>query len=211
MAGRQRHPRRETVRPRVESLEDRTLLSTAPLIPALPGHTGGTADADIDAPEAWDKTTGNNSTIVAVIDTGVDYNHPDLAANIWTNTGEIPGNGRDDDNNGYVDDVHGYDFANNDGDPMDDFFHGTHVAGTIAAVGNNNVGVAGINWHTKIMALKFLDSTGSGYISNAVSAIQYAVQMGAEVSNNSWGGGGFDLALHDAIANARDHGHIFVA
>ena len=103
----------------------------------------GVADADIDAPEAWDLTTGSRSIVVGVIDTGVDYTHPDLAANIWTNPGEIAGNGIDDDGNGFVDDVHGYDFANNDGDPMDDNGHGTHVAGTIAAVGNNGIGVAG--------------------------------------------------------------------
>src|SRR5262249_48878129 len=140
------------------------------------GQTGGTPDADIDAPEAWDVTTGSSSVVVAVIDTGVDYTHPDLAANIWTNAGEVPGNGVDDDHNGYVDDVHGYDFVNNDGDPMDDHFHGTHVAGTIGAVGNNGTGVAGINWNVKIMALKFLDGNGGGYASDAIRAVNYAVQ-----------------------------------
>jgi len=100
----------------------------------------------IDAPEAWSITTGSSSVVVAVIDTGVDYTHVDLAANIWTNPGEIAGNGIDDDGNGFVDDVHGYDFVNNDGDPMDDNSHGTHVSGTIAAAANNGVGVAGVNW-----------------------------------------------------------------
>ena len=101
------------------------------------GQTGGTVDADIDAPAAWDVTTGSSSTLVAVIDTGVDYTHEDLAANIWVNPGEIAGDGIDNDGNGYVDDVHGYDFANDDGDPMDDHDHGTHVAGTIGAVADN--------------------------------------------------------------------------
>ena len=116
------------------------------------GQTGGTADADIDAPEAWDLSTGSRSIVVGVIDTGVDYNHPDLAANIWTNPDEIPGDGIDNDHDGFVDDVHGYDFVNNDGDPMDDHGHGTHVAGTIAAAGNNGKGVTGVNWASSIMA-----------------------------------------------------------
>jgi len=164
-----------------------------------------TRDADIDAPAAWDITTGSRSVVVAVVDTGVDYNHPDLAANIWTNPGEIPGNGRDDDGNGFVDDVHGYNFAYNTSDPMDDQGHGTHVSGTIAAVGNNGVGVVGVNWSASIMALKFLDSSGSGYTSDAVRAINYATMMrtrygmNVRVMNHSWGGPGFSTALHDAI------------
>src|SRR5262249_17056604 len=150
--------------------------------------TGGTPDADIDAPEAWDVTTGSSRVVVAVLDTGVDYTHPDLAANIWTNPGEIPGNGIDDDHNGYVDDVPGYDFANNDPDPMDDQGHGTHVAGTIGAVGNNGVGVVGVAWNVRIMALKFLDSAGNGTVANAIRALNYAVANGATISNNSYGG-----------------------
>jgi subtilisin family serine protease/methionine-rich copper-binding protein CopC len=176
------------------------------------GQTGGTPDADIDAPEAWDITTGSSSTLVAVIDTGVDYRHPDLAANMWVNPGEIPGNRRDDDGNGYVDDVHGYDVVNNDGDPMDDNNHGTHVAGTIGAVGNNGVGVTGIAWNVRIMAVKCFDAQGSGSISDAVAAIDYAVRNGAVISNNSWGGNEpFSQALYDAVRRARDAGHIFVA
>jgi subtilisin family serine protease len=175
------------------------------------GQTGGTPDADIDAPEAWDYTTGNSATVVAVIDTGVDYTHPDLQANIWTNPGEIPGNGIDDDGNGFVDDVHGYDFANHDGNPMDDNNHGTHVAGIIGAVGNNGVGVTGINWNVKIMAVKFLDANGSGTTSDAILALNYAVANGAVISNNSYGGDPFNQSLFDAIQNARNAGHIYVA
>ena len=152
------------------------------------GQIGGTFDADIDAPEAWEVATGSSSTLVAVIDTGIDYTHPDLAANIWTNPGEIPGDGKDNDGNGFVDDVHGYDFVNGDGDPMDDHSHGTHVAGTIGAV-SNDVGVVGVNWNVQLMAVKFLDASGNGTISDAVSAIDYAVRMGARISNNSWSGG----------------------
>jgi len=126
------------------------------------GQEGGTTDADIDAPEAWDIFTGNFDVLIGVIDTGIQYNHPDLAANIWTNPGEIPGNGIDDDENGYVDDVYGWDFANNDNDPWDDHWHGTHVAGTIGAVRNNGKGVAGVNPNVKLMALKFLDKNGRG-------------------------------------------------
>ena len=172
---------------------------------------GGLPDADIDAPQAWDVTTGNPNTIVAVIDTGVDFNHPDLAANIWTNTREIAGNNLDDDVNGYVDDINGYDFVNNDGSPLDDNSHGTHVAGIIGASGNNAVGIAGVARDVRIMALKFLDASGSGYISAALSALNYAVANGATISNNSWGGGPYSQAMADAIRNAGDRGHIFVA
>jgi serine protease len=175
------------------------------------GSGGGTLDSDIDAPEAWDVITGRHETIVAVIDTGIDYNHPDLAANIWVNADEIPGNRIDDDKNGYVDDVHGFDFVNRDGDPMDDHFHGTHVAGTIGAVGDNGQGIAGVNWSIQIMALKFLDSSGGGYTSDAIEALNYAVANGAIASNNSWGGGGFSAAFQTAVQNAANKGHIFVA
>lgn len=160
------------------------------------GQTGGTADADVDAPEAWNTTTGNAGTVVAVIDEGVDINHPDLKNNIWTNPGETAGNGVDDDRNGYVDDVHGWDFANNDAtvydrDPVSGAGdeHGTHVAGTIAAEGNNNLGVVGVNWKANIMPLKFL-GPGGGFTSDAIEALNYAVNKGVKISNNSWGGGG---------------------
>jgi serine protease len=175
------------------------------------GQSNGRADADIDAAEAWDAFTGTGETIVAVIDSGVDYNHPDLAANIWRNAREVAGNGVDDDGNGYVDDVRGWDFVNNDNDPMDDNNHGTHVSGTIAAVADNGIGVAGVNWRAQIMPLKFLGAGGSGSTSNAVRALNYAVANGATVSNNSWGGGGNSQALLAAIQNAAAHAHIFVA
>ena len=166
------------------------------------GQDGGTPDADIDAPEAWDTTTGTGNVVVAVVDTGIDYTHPDLAGNIWTNPGEIAGNGIDDDGNGYVDDVFGIDTANDDSDPMDDYGHGTHCAGTIGAVGNNNLGVVGVNFNVKLMALKFLDAAGFGSTEDAIVAIEYAKAEGADVVSNSWGGGGYDQALYDTIASA---------
>lgn len=176
------------------------------------GQNGGTPDADIDAPEAWDIATGSNQIIVAVIDTGVDYTHPDLASNMWVNSAEFNGTpGVDDDGNGYIDDIYGYDFVNNDGNPMDDHYHGTHVAGTIGGVGNNGQGVAGVCWNVKIMALKFLDSSGSGYDSDAIECIQYAILMGANLSSNSWGGGGYSQSLKDAIDAAGNANQLFIA
>ncbi len=174
------------------------------------GQTGGVADADIDAPEAWDLQTGGD-VIIAVIDTGVDYNHSDLSGNIWSNGAEIPNNGRDDDGNGFVDDVRGWDFANNDNNPMDDNDHGTHVSGIIAASGNNSAGVVGVNWSARIMPLKFMDRTGAGTSADAISAIDYAVANGARVINASWGGGPFSSAMFNAISAANDAGVLFVA
>ena len=170
------------------------------------GQSGGTVDADIDGPEAWEVTTGGE-VVVGVIDSGIDMAHPDLAANMWVNPGEIAGNGVDDDGNGYVDDVYGWDFINNDNDPFDDYGHGTHVAGTIGAVGDNGTGVTGVAWQVKLMALKFLDNEGDGFTSGAIEALEYATAMGAHLTNNSWGGGGYSQSLKDAIAA----GHLFMA
>jgi subtilisin family serine protease/C1A family cysteine protease len=146
------------------------------------GQTGGTADADIDAPEAWTLTTGSSSVIVAVVDTGVDYNHPDLASNCVT----------------------GYNAITGTTNPMDDHGHGTHCAGTIAGIGNNGAGVAGVTWNTKIMPLKFLDSSGSGYTSDAIEAFAWGYAHGARIFSNSWGGDGTDYALQDAINSYPD-------
>lgn len=174
------------------------------------GQNSGVQGADVAASEAWDTTTGG-SVVVAVIDTGVDYSHPDLAANIWTNAGEIPDNGIDDDGNGYVDDWRGWDFCNHDNDPHDDHSHGTHCAGIIAAAGNNGIGVAGVCWTAKIMPLKFMAANGAGSTSEAVNAILYATKMGARVTSNSWGGSGYSKALKDAIEAADNAGVIVVA
>ena len=175
------------------------------------GQTGGTADADIDAAEAWDVFTGSSDVLVAVIDSGVDYTHPDLAANMWLNPGEIAGNGIDDDGNGFIDDMRGYDFANNDADPMDDNDHGTHCSGTIGGVGNNGVGVTGVNWDVTIMALKFLTAGGTGSTAAAISCIEYATDMGVDVMSNSWGGGPYDAAMEAAIEAANQADIFFVA
>jgi len=175
------------------------------------GQTGGVVDADIDATEAWDIHTGGDNVLVGVIDTGILYTHPDLADNIWTNPGEIPANGIDDDGNGYIDDVHGYDFYNNDSNPIDDHFHGSHCSGTIAGRGDNSIGVAGVCWRAKLVALKFLSAGGSGYTSDAVRAVNYANAMGISITSNSYGGGGYDQAMKDAIDAAGAKGYLFVA
>jgi subtilisin family serine protease len=177
--------------------------------------TSGSPDADIDAREAWSVSTGSPDVVVAVIDTGVDGFHPDLAPNKWVNPGEdcagCRTNGVDDDGNGYVDDWRGWDFANGDNDPTDDNGHGTHVAGTIAAAGNNGLGVAGVTWSSRIMPLKFLGADGSGTTADAVSAILYARAKGVPILNNSWGGGEFSQALLDAIQQSDASGELFVA
>jgi subtilisin family serine protease len=175
----------------------------------------GSADADIDAREAWSVSTGSADVTVAVIDTGMDASHPDLVANAWVNQGEdcagCRTNGVDDDGNGYVDDWRGWDFVNGDNNPSDDNGHGTHVAGTIAAVGNNGLGVVGVTWSTKIMPLKFLSAAGSGTVADAISAILYANAKGVPILNNSWGGDDFSQALLDAIAQTDSNGALFVA
>jgi subtilisin family serine protease len=164
------------------------------------GQTGGTSDADIDAPEAWDISTGASTVVIAVVDSGVAYDHPELINNMWTNAGETDcSDGIDNDGNSYADDCIGWDFVDDDNDPVDLFFHGTHVAGTIAASGNNKQGVTGVMWNARIMAVRFLDASGSGTTADAISAIEYANAMGADVINNSWGGGGFSQALKEVI------------
>jgi subtilisin family serine protease len=189
-------------------------------------------DTDIDAVEAWDIAQDAKKTLVCVVDTGVDYLHEDLASNMWVNPAEVAGDGIDNDNNGWIDDVHGIqtvlDYACDpntgecqdlppDGDPMDSNGHGTHCAGIIGAAGNNGVGVSGVAWKAQIMALKFLDAGGSGYADDAITAMEYALAVKARdgwskmVWSNSWGGGGYSQALYDVIAKARDQGVIFVA
>ena len=173
------------------------------------GQTGGVNDADIDGPEAWNLSTGGLSVIVAVLDTGIDTTHPDLLENLWVNAGEVADNGLDDDGNGYIDDVHGIDAILDSGNPWDDHGHGTHVAGTIGAAGNNGTGVAGVNWNVRIMSCKFLDAYGGGYTSDAVECLQYVNLMrgrGADIvaTNNSWGGSGYSQALAEAIDAQRE-------
>ncbi len=183
----------------------------------------GVAGVDIDVEKAWDITTGSKQVLVAVIDTGIDYTHPDLVQNVWTNPGETgadsqgrdkSNNGVDDDQNGYVDDVHGFNFVNAaapTNNPMDDHGHGSHCSGTIGGFGQNGTGIVGVNWNVKIVASKFLDANGGGTLEGAIMAIDYATKVGAKVMSNSWGGGGFSQALQDAVARATQSGAVFVA
>ena len=178
------------------------------------GQYGGTPGADIGAVRAWDITTGSNE-VVALIDTGVDYNHSDLAANIWRNEADCNNNGIDDDGNGYVDDCYGIDTVNDDSDPMDDNKHGTHLAGIIGAVGNNLLGVVGVNWNVKIMACKFTDVAGLGTVADALACLDYVADMkdrGTNIvaTNNSWGIYGYSQALYDAISTQQEKGILFI-
>lgn len=173
----------------------------------------------IQAEQAWDITQGEG-VVVAVVDTGIDYNHPDIAANVWTNPGEIPNNGVDDDANGFIDDIRGWDFIGHDvyypapgNDPMDGHGHGTHVAGTIAAIGNNNLGIIGVAPKAKIIPVKGLDDRGYGFISDLANGIVYAAQNGADVINNSWGCGGgcsSNPVAEDAVRTAYGLGAVAV-
>ena len=179
------------------------------------GQTGGKADADIDAPEAWQTHTGRNQAqggpIIAVIDTGTDYNHPDLAANMWTNPGEIAGDGIDNDGNGVIDDVHGYNANADNGDPMDGQGHGTHCAGTIAAVGNNGVGVVGVNQNASLMAVKIFNDEGSTDSAAIIRGVQYATKMGARITSNSWGGPVPNSGIREAFEQSTEALHLVAA
>jgi subtilisin family serine protease len=184
----------------------------------------------IDAPQAWDITSPSNNLVVATIDTGVDYTHPDLDDNIWSNQAEIPGDGIDNDANGYTDDIRGWDFVGTqdssmcpttcdcaiddpvgDNDPMDDFGHGTHVAGIVGAEGDNGTGIAGMMWKTRLMPLKIIDRDGCGTVGDEIQAILYAVANGASIINASFGGKGSSQAEREAIAAAGEAGIVFVA
>lgn len=167
--------------------------------------------ADVDALKAWEITKGDRAIKIAVIDTGIDYNHPDLRDQMWVNEAEANGQpGVDDDGNGYVDDIHGYDFANNDGDPIDGHSHGTHCAGTIGA-SHNAIGVAGVMRDVQFVAVKFLTDSGSGSTEAAIKSIDYATKIGVDIMSNSWGGGGRSEALQEAIERANDAGIVFTA
>ncbi|RME67140.1 MAG: hypothetical protein D6781_13835, partial [Verrucomicrobia bacterium] len=177
------------------------------------GQKGGVPGVDIDVERAWTVSTGSRDIVVAVIDTGIRYTHRALAANMWRNPGEIPGNGVDDDGNGYIDDIHGIDAVTGSGDPMDTHGHGTHVAGTIGADPGEGSSMVGVAPTVSLMALKFVPDLGGGmgYTSDAIECIDYAVRHGARIINASWGHTRRAQGLHDAIAGALEAGVLFVA
>jgi subtilisin family serine protease len=172
------------------------------------GGVAGTPDADIDADQAWDTTVGSADVVVGVVDTGLDLGHPDLATNVWSNPDERgagrESNGVDDDGDGLVDDTTGWDWAAGDNQGLDENGHGTHVSGTIAGRADDAMGVAGVAWRARLMALRILDASGSGRVSDAIKAYGYAAVHGARIVNASLGGGSFSRAERDAIAAARD-------
>jgi subtilisin family serine protease len=176
------------------------------------GQSSGTPGADINASKAWNITVGSTTVVVAVLDSGVMYTHEDLAANMWTNRGEIPGNGVDDDGNGFIDDVRGWDFGSGDNDPMDEYGHGTAVAGVLGAKGSNTVGIAGVCWNVQIMPVKmsYSPTSGASHAADMVSAIYYAASNGAHVINFSYGNYSYNSLMQAAIARAQDAGALFV-
>jgi len=178
-------------------------------------YNSATPGTDISAPQIWDLTTGDQQMVIGGIDTGMDYHHPDLVSNIWHNLAEST-NGLDNDGNGYVGDVVGWNFVADNNAPMDGHGHGTHTAGTIGAVGNNGTGVVGVNWHCQLMPLKFLDDYGSGVISDATDALHYVANLrrrgvNIRVTNNSWGGGSFSATFQEALAENASLGILFIA
>jgi len=174
------------------------------------GKRGGVSGMDISAASGWKIRSSAENVVVAVIDSGIRYTHSDLAANMWINSKEIADNNIDDDGNGYIDDVYGINVINSSGNPMDDYGHGTTVAGIIGAVGNNSIGTCGVTWKVRLMALKFLDSRGEGTVSDAIRCISYAYENGAAIINASWGDTERSQALADAIEKTRQYGILFV-
>lgn len=228
--------------PNVEYAEANIQYSIDQVIPSDPefhllwglnntGQTGGTVDADIDAPEGWDVNTSSENVVVAIIDSGIDWSHEDLVDNMWNNLGEDADgdgsvlewngtnwqfdsgdvNGIDDDGNGYIDDFVGWDFLNNDNNPYDSNSHGTHVAGTVGAKGNNSIGVSGVSWDVQLAALQFIGSNGFGSLSDAIDAIIYCIDNGISISNNSWGTTDYSQALYETLADADAAEHLFIA
>jgi subtilisin family serine protease len=192
------------------------VFSSCATVPNDPGFDSQwglnqSSDADIDCPEAWDIETGNEAIVIAVIDTGVDWNHPDLNDNIWINTNEIDNNGIDDDGNGYIDDIRGWNFVSNTNNVMDDNGHGTHCSGIIAAETNNSIGVAGVSWNCTIMPVKCLNEEGGGDVWSITNAIVYSVDNGANILSMSLGGPYPDPVVLSAVEYAYDAGCIIVA
>lgn len=181
------------------------LHNTGQMVEAIPGLPG----ADLRTLEAWARTTGSDAVTVAIVDTGMDLAHPDLAPNLWVNGGEIAGNGLDDDGNGLVDDLHGWDFFADDADPTDETGHGTHVAGILGARGNNGLGIAGVSWRPRLLPLRTMGTSG-GSISHALAALDHCASMGIRLSNHSWTTAAFSQALLDAFEALTAAGHLAV-
>ncbi len=189
----------------VYSLGENQPLSDDPLVPKQDWVSY------LKLAEAWQITKGSRSNVVAIIDSGTSLEHPDLKNQLWNNSKDLPANGIDDDDNGYIDDVVGWNFVDDNNSPQDPQFHGTHVSGIIGAQGNNSVGMAGINWNISLMTLQALNKEGKGSLSAIIKSIAYAVKNGAKIINASWATRSYSPALYDAIQWATSHGVLVVA